>query len=160
MANDILLKTEEGRFSLRVGGICRRAGKVLLHTSSDESGYSIPGGHVSFGEDTRAALIREFREELGVEVRVGALRWIGENFFPMRGEPCHQICFYYEVYPGDALPEGAFDGIEAYGQTERTLSFRWVPLDQVGELNLYPSNCIPFLQSGDQELKHFIYRGE
>lgn len=33
--------------------------------------YEIPGGHIDYGEDIRAGLIREVKEELSVEVKLG-----------------------------------------------------------------------------------------
>ena len=45
----------------------------------------------------RARCIREFREEIGAEIAVGALQWVGELFFSWDGKPCHQICPYYSV---------------------------------------------------------------
>jgi 8-oxo-dGTP diphosphatase len=33
--------------------------------------YEIPGGHIDYGEDIKAGLIREVNEELGVEVKLG-----------------------------------------------------------------------------------------
>ena len=33
--------------------------------------YELPGGHIDYAEDIRAGLIREVREELGVEVGLG-----------------------------------------------------------------------------------------
>lgn len=156
---DILLPAGPGRFSLRVGGICLRAGKVLLHVSSDGTGYSIPGGHVNFGEDTRTALRREFQEELGVQVNVGELKWLGENFFPMRDKPCHQICFYYHIYlKASDLPEDSFQGIEEGGETARALQFRWVPLAELGSINLYPANCVDLLVGHSNGLEHFLFR--
>lgn len=33
--------------------------------------YEIPGGHIDYGEDIRAGLIREINEELGVKIKLG-----------------------------------------------------------------------------------------
>ncbi len=33
--------------------------------------YELPGGHIDYGEDITAGLIREIKEELGVDVRLG-----------------------------------------------------------------------------------------
>jgi 8-oxo-dGTP diphosphatase len=57
---------------LVVAGILIRQGRVLLcHRSADRSWYpdvwDFPGGHVEEGETPHRALVRELREELGIE---------------------------------------------------------------------------------------------
>ncbi len=54
---DILFKTESFVFSYRIAGILIRDGKILLQRPRNNDGYSIPGGHVSFGETSDKALI-------------------------------------------------------------------------------------------------------
>lgn len=56
-----------------VAGLLRRGDRVLLcHRAPDRSWYpdawDLPGGHVEDGETPEQALVRELREELGVEV--------------------------------------------------------------------------------------------
>lgn len=60
-----------------VAGILRRAGSVLLaHRAPNRRWYpdswDLPGGHVRDGEQPREALVRELREELGIEVTLPA----------------------------------------------------------------------------------------
>ena len=79
---DILFKTEEWVFSYRVAGICVRNGNVLLQKPVNDAAYAFPGGHVTLGESNEETLIREFKEEIGVDIRVGELKWVAEIFFP------------------------------------------------------------------------------
>ena len=79
---DILFKTEDYVFSYRVAGICIQNGKVLLQKPTNDTAYAFPGGHVEFGETNEQTLIREFQEEIGVDISVGDLKWVGEVFFP------------------------------------------------------------------------------
>jgi mutator protein MutT len=56
-----------------VAGLLRRGDRVLLcHRTADRRWYpdcwDLPGGHVEDGETPERALVRELREELGVEV--------------------------------------------------------------------------------------------
>ena len=95
--SDILFKTEGYVFSYRVAGICIKHGRVLLQKPANDDGFAFPGGHVAFGETNEETLIREFREEIGAEISVGELKWVGELFFRWGDVPCHQICLYYLV---------------------------------------------------------------
>jgi 8-oxo-dGTP diphosphatase len=58
----------------RIGayGLCRDNGRVLLARSSDKSDFpgvwQIPGGGLEHGESPAHALVREFREETGLEI--------------------------------------------------------------------------------------------
>ncbi len=92
---DILFRTDEHVFSYRVAGICIRNGKILLQRPTNDTAFALPGGHVSFGETNEQTLVREFKKEIGVNVSVGELKWVQENFFPWGNKPCHQICLYY-----------------------------------------------------------------
>lgn len=45
--------------------------RVLLARRADNGGWEFPGGKREPGESLEAALVREIREELGFEIRVG-----------------------------------------------------------------------------------------
>lgn len=58
---------------LAVGAVVVRDGKVLLVLRSREPGrglWSLPGGIVHPGETLKAAVVRELREECGIEVAI------------------------------------------------------------------------------------------
>ena len=160
---DILFKMEDTVFSYRVAGICVQDGKVLLQTTTGEDrSFAFPGGHVAFGETNEQTLIREFREEIGADVTVGDLKWVAEVFFPWGSKPCHQICLYYMVELGasDIPREGAFLGREQMEGRSFNLEFHWIPLEQVKELEVYPTNTKELLERLDGGVEHFIYREE
>lgn len=52
--------------------LMRRAG-----TGFFDGLYSLPGGHVEEGESAHETAVREIREELGVELEVAELSWLG-----------------------------------------------------------------------------------
>ena len=98
---DILFHTDKFVFSYRVAGILLHNNKILLQKPTNDTKYAIPGGHVEFGETNAQTLTREFKEEIDVDITVGALKWVAESFFPWGDKPCHQICLYYEVALND-----------------------------------------------------------
>ena len=66
-----LVRTAQRRFTVTAGAmIFDDQGRILLleHVFRPDSGWGIPGGFLSKGEQPEAALRRELREEIGIEV--------------------------------------------------------------------------------------------
>jgi ADP-ribose pyrophosphatase YjhB (NUDIX family) len=98
------------------------------------------GGGVDFGETWQVALAREFQEELGVEVEIGAEAIIMENIYTHEGHTGHEVVFLAEV----KFPKGAFAGESAiHFQEDNGDGYiaRWFPLADLddGKLSLYPA---------------------
>lgn len=157
---DILFRTDEYVFSYRVAGICIQNDKVLLQKPSNDSAYAFPGGHVAFGETNEQTLIREFQEEIGVEISVSDLKWVGEIFFPWGNKQGHQICLYYIVnIKSDNIPlDGMFVGKEQIEGRNFNLEFHWVPLSDLSDIEVYPTNVVDLLNKLDNGVQHFIYK--
>lgn len=151
---DILFKTDDWIFSYRVAGICVRDGKVLLQKPVNDTAYAFPGGHVALGESNEETLIREFKEEIGVDIRVGELKWVAEIYFPWGSKPCHQICLYYMV-EGEIPEDTRFMGIE---ERNVSLEFCWVPLEELKDLEVYPVQTAELMRKFDAGVQHFVYR--
>ena len=157
---DILFRTDEYVFSYRVAGICVQNGKVLLQKPDNDTAFAFPGGHVTFGETNAQTLIREFKEEIGVDISVGDLKWVGEIFFPWGNKPCHQICLYYNVdITSYNIPfEGMFIGSEQLEGRNFNLEFYWVPFEDLENIEVYPINAAQLISKLDDGVQHFIYR--
>ncbi|MBR3879826.1 MAG: NUDIX domain-containing protein, partial [Clostridia bacterium] len=97
MNKDCLFKIDDYIFSYRVGGLLIHNGKVLMQKAIDDDGYAFIGGHVSFGETTAETIIREFKEEIGADIKVERMFMVNENFFHWGTSPCQQINLYYLV---------------------------------------------------------------
>ncbi len=147
-------------FSYRAAGICVQNGRVLLQKPENDTAFAFPGGHVEFGETNAQTLVREFREEIGAEISVGELKWVGEIFFPWDDKPCHQICLYYMVeVVSDNIPlEGMFVGTEHLEGRGFNLEYHWIPLQKLGEIELYPANAAELMSKSDCGVQHFVYR--
>ena len=60
-----------------VRAIIRKDGKIALVKSEKEHYYKFPGGGIEPGESHLGALLREVREETGLQVRVDSVREFG-----------------------------------------------------------------------------------
>lgn len=156
---DVIFKTEEFVFSYRVAGICIQNGKVLLQKPSNDTGFAFPGGHVTLGETNEQTLIREFQEEIGTNVAVGDLKWVGELFFPWGSKQCHQICLYYLVeLQSEHIPlDGMFLGKEQLEGRHFDLEFHWIPLTELKNIEVYLTNVIELVDKLDEGVQHFVY---
>ncbi len=158
--SDILFKTEQYVFSYRVAGICIQNGKVLLQKPTNDNGFAFPGGHVAFGETNKETLLREFKEEIGADISVGELKWVGEIFIPWGEKTCHQICLYYNISLADTHTprEGMFMAQEHLEGRDFEIEFHWIPLEEIKDIELYPTNAKELLGSLEDGTVHFVYQ--
>jgi mutator protein MutT len=96
-----------------VAGIVLRDGKMLItrrKAGSHLGGlWEFPGGKLEPGESWEAGLVRELREELGVEVEAGILRFETQHEYP---EKTVRLKFYEcRLLTGEPRPLDC-DGIE------------------------------------------------
>ena len=163
MSQDILFTTDNYIFSYRVAGILKRNGKILLQKPLKDKGYSIPGGHVAFGELSSETLIREFKEEIKADIKIERLVMVGESFWPWGSKPCQQISFYYEIslHDENQIPlEGSFPTYDDFGIIRNDLEFTWIDLNDINNLVVYPTNIKEELKLLPKELKYFVYKQE
>ena len=158
--SDILFKKDGFVFSYRVAGIAVHDGKVLLQKPTNEDFYAFPGGHVELGETNEETLIREFKEEIGADIKVGKLQWVAEAFFPWGESPCHQICLYYaiEITDENIPKDGMFMAKEHLEDRNFDLEFHWVPIEKTAELEIYPADSAKLLPELGKGVKHFVYK--
>jgi 8-oxo-dGTP pyrophosphatase MutT (NUDIX family) len=117
-------------------GLCRDPdGRVLLVRAapylSVAGRWFLPGGGIDHGEDPVDALRREFAEETGLDVEVGALRGVLSDVFTIpNGTVLHTVRIVYGIdsYRGELRDE-------ADGSSDAA---RWLGPDQIRELPLAP----------------------
>ena len=73
------VKFKEGKydFHYRVVGIIIKDDKYLIQNIEGKDYFVLPGGHVRAGENSDNALIREIKEEVGLDIDVKTARHIG-----------------------------------------------------------------------------------
>jgi len=82
-------------------GMPWRDGKILAFEVLDQSGnvkgVRPLGGTIEFGETWKSALTREFKEELGADVKISGEPIVLENHFEDDGESGHEVLFIVDV---------------------------------------------------------------
>lgn len=151
------LTHEDSLFTIRVAAACFHDGHVLLNGQGDGDFWLLPGGHGEFHESTDATVRRELREELGVDVEVGRLLWVVENFFTYEGVRSHQISFVYEAYlPSDSELLDTTRDIHGFDGDVAFIG-RWIPIASLPDTWLLPSFLCAALQSLPDTPQHIVH---
>jgi len=152
---------EAARFNFRAAAVIIEDGRVLLHRAEVEDFWSLPGGRVEMKEAAKDGLRREMLEELGEEVEIGRLVWVGENFFEFGGSDFHELGMYFEVSlpAGSALPERTEEwyAVEDNGVK---ICFRWFELAAVPGMPVVPGFLREGLGAMPAGTEHVTYRDE
>jgi len=109
-----------------VGGLIVEAGKVLLllRRKSPEAGFwSLPGGRVEFMERVEDALVRELKEELGIEASVESLVCVTNHI--VQTENAHWVSPVYVVRVMSGIPQNC--------EPEKTAAVEWFALSELPE---------------------------
>lgn len=109
--------------------VIRRDGQILVVRQRTKSWSFLPGGRVEPGEKVEAALVRELDEELGTEAKIADFLGAVEHGYIEDSTTHHEINFVFDVAITDAEPLSQEDHLE----------FRWLPLDQLADIDVRPS---------------------
>jgi ADP-ribose pyrophosphatase YjhB (NUDIX family) len=159
--SDIRFRKDGYLFSYRVEGILINDNKILLQKPLNDDGYSLPGGHIQFGETNAETLKREYKEETGIDIIVNELKWVQEVFWKWGAEYCHQISLSYLISTKDEtnIPmKYSFEGIENIGKIENKIMFYWIPIDEIGAIKTFPPNIEELLKDIKGDVKHIVRR--
>lgn len=77
-------KPNDGYIMLSIGIIKNNNNKYLIQKTSKTKGslYSLTGGHVTYGETPLEAMIREVKEELGININKDSINYIALEKHP------------------------------------------------------------------------------
>jgi len=109
-----------------VGGVIVHDGRVLLllRKKPPEAGFwSLPGGRVEFMERVEDAVVRELKEELGIETEIESLLCVTNHI--VRTDNAHWVSPAYLVRLVSGVPENL--------EPEKTEVIEWFPLSQLPE---------------------------
>ena len=89
-----------------VGVVCLRGNEVLLIRRGRPprlGEWSLPGGRIEPGERAVEAVLRELREETGVEARISGLLDVVDGLFPEAGRHYVLIDYVAEWVSGEPI---------------------------------------------------------
>ena len=104
--------------------IIREAGDYAGGTNHGK--YDFPGGKIKPGENIREAILRETREEVGLDVKIGKPFFVTEWGHVIKGEQIQIIGIFYLCEPlkSEIVLGADFD------------DYKWVSLDEYSKLPL------------------------
>jgi len=101
-----------------VGVLIKSEGKILLQRRTGAHGegtWSLPGGHLEFGETPEQTAIREAKEEVNADIK--NIRVVGLTNDVMRADDKHYITIFVEAeYVGGEIK---------IAEPHRTTEIRW-----------------------------------
>ena len=131
--------------------VFRHRGRILVldihDPSTGERFYRPAGGGIEFGEPSEAALRREMREELGIEIESPVLLGVLENIFYYDGRPGHEIVFVYDAqFVDQELYQ--IDRFTVHEDTGDSFDAVWVELTTSGPQMppVYPDGLMELLE--------------
>lgn len=133
-----------------VRGVIIRDNKLLLVEIDDESGlhYNFPGGGIELDETLYDALKREMWEETRAIVTVGRLLVVWD-YIPPNNDQYGNVHKVVHLFACKLLPDSKPHMPDTPDKNQ--IGVRWVALDQVGSITLYPDlgNDLVRVISGD-----------
>ncbi|MBQ8482290.1 MAG: NUDIX domain-containing protein [Alphaproteobacteria bacterium] len=139
--NDICFQTKDNRrFRLRAAAVIIENGSVLFATNDVEKYYYSVGGAIELGETAEQAVLREVKEETGVDYEIDRLLFIQENFFKrddgmLKDLSCHEITFYF------LMKSRGTQQLNSHSKTANNMideKMVWLPIDKLNEYEAYP----------------------
>ena len=120
---DITFETEAGRFNYRVCAVLLDRGRILAMHDERSPYFYLPGGRVRMGERAEDAVLREVREELGIEARILRPLWLSQSFFneDVVRVDYHELCLYFllDAAGTDLLSRGGCASISCWMRRAR-----------------------------------------
>lgn len=154
---DLTFKTDDGVFNYRVCAVIKHNRRLLAMKNSRSPYYYLPGGRVTLHEGAEAAIIRELKEELGIDAKIIRPLWLVQGFFTedTSSEKIHELCIYYlvDISDTDLITKERFAGLV----TENHEFFEWLDTTTLKDKYLYPL----FIKDAINDLpEHFELREE
>lgn len=128
---DFRTRVDNQIFGVRATALLIKDGKIFLTKDSKGRYYTI-GGAVEVNEVVADAVVREVKEELGIDSRVNQLAFVVENQFTHEEIDFHNIEFHFIVEPIGEMPKEMIEG-------KLKQACEWIALDNLVNLDIVPA---------------------
>ena len=139
------------KFNARASAIILNTDKTKILLFKVEDGrdyYLLPGGRIEIFEDSKSAITREVKEELGYELDFDFCS-IQENFAIRDNKRIMQYCFCYKAVYNGEIKENSFKCNDNEHQ-----KFYWVNINELSKYKIYPESTYDLLS--DDKITHYI----
>lgn len=152
---DWLFSSDEYICDLRTVGVLVKNNRVLVQRDKNGSEYALPGGHIKIGETLEAGLVREYKEETGVDIEVKRLLWSEECFWEWNGKLAH--CNYPCVKQTRRY-RGSYSHhiLQSNSKMRCYVPIGWMDIEEIQNVTIYPEFIKTEIHNLNGEIKHFI----
>lgn len=141
---DFRVISENSRYGVRVSAIILKDDKLLTYQVENQN--HLVGGAIKVGESSANAVMREVKEELGLECEVQDLMFVVENRFDYKGELHHMIEFHYKIKLLGETPNTTID--------ENKFQCEWISLIELSHYDIRPKFLKTELQNWKGCVRH------
>ena len=145
---DFRTRIDNQIFGIRATALIIKDGKIFL-TKDSKGRYYIIGGAIAVNEVAADAVVREVKEELGVDSCVNQLAFVVENQFTQEGIHFHNIEFHFVVDPIGEMPDKMIEG-------KLKQPCEWIEIDNLVNLDVVPAFLARELPNWDRQVKHIM----
>ncbi len=125
----------EKKFNIRVYGLLINDKNEILVSDESRSGFfftKFPGGGLEWGEGIKDCLVREFQEELGIQIEVDELFYCTDFFIESAFKNTDQLISIYYKVKYNRLNELNFANIRS-SELSNDEQFRWISLTTISQ---------------------------
>ena len=156
MDNNVYFEKNGYVFNYRVGAVIKKGDKILVQEHKQVDYYSLLGGRCEMGEDSISAILRELKEESGLDGTVTKPIAVIENFFvsPYNGKDYHEMFFAYEIEFND---KSIYDKeeLETIEEDKKDyVKYVWKSIDELSKCDFRPNVLLDIIKK--DEFTHYI----
>lgn len=149
---DIKFINDDYQFLYRVSALIfnQDKTKVLLFNVEGRNFYMLPGGKVHQKEESKEAIKREIKEELGYEGINFSFLAVSEEFVEDKGYYNHQLNLIYKGTFKDEIKQVRFKGLEG-----DWINFEWIDVQHIDNYEIYPKDVKSAIKNSNDKY-HFV----